>query len=106
MLRADLPNLSHHSDDVFRSNNLHELISLNNKLGGSKTGKKLTERLAKNLEKAKQIPRQVLAGQDNRADILHEARFLPGHTCKNTEVWLHARQKLGLTGPEPVSKYD
>jgi len=37
---------------------------------------------------------------------LHSARFLGGHTCRNSEVWLEARKKLGLTGLEPVSRYD
>jgi hypothetical protein len=106
ILKADLQNLSQHPDEFFHSTNLQELISLDNKLGGSKSAKKLTERLAKNLEKAKKVPKQVPAGLDNRADLLHEARFLPGHTCKNTELWLRARELLGLTGQEPVSKYD
>ncbi len=75
-------------------------------MGSHKSGKKLTERLAKNLEKAKLYPQDVPAGQDNRATLLHEARFLPGPTCKQTEVWLAARRHIGLTGLEPVSKYD
>jgi hypothetical protein len=75
--------------------------------GGAKRAKKTnTERLARNLDREKQNPKHVSAGQDNGADILHEARFLPGPTCKQTEVWLQARRTLGLTGVEPVSKYD
>ncbi len=75
-------------------------------VGGHKSRKKLTERLAKNLEKAKLYPQDVPAGQDNWATLLHEARFLPGLTCKQTEVWLAARRHIGLKGLEPVSKYD
>jgi hypothetical protein len=77
--------------------------------GGGAAGKKnnkLTERLARNLEAAKKNPTQVQAGIDNRSDILHPARFMPGPTCKNTEVWLAARKEIGLSGHEPVSKYD
>jgi hypothetical protein len=74
--------------------------------GGSNSSDKQTEKLAKNLEQAKKYPKLVPAGQDNRADILHEARFLPGPTCKQTEVWLTARRHIGLSGVDPVSKYD
>ena len=74
--------------------------------GGEKGRSTLTERMSRNLEKSKKIPKQVPAGQDNRADILHKARFLPGHTAKNSDIWLQARQEIGLTGLEPVSKYD
>jgi len=66
----------------------------------------LTERLSRNLERSKKFPKQVPAGQDNRADLLHEARFMEGHTGKNTDLWLKARAKIGLAGYEPVSKYD
>jgi hypothetical protein len=74
--------------------------------GGGKSTTKLTEKLAKNLEQAKKFPKLVPAGKDNRADMLHEARFLPGPTCKQTDIWLAARRHVGLTGVEPVSKFD
>jgi hypothetical protein len=35
---------------------------------------------------------------------MHEARFLPGPTCTQEELWLAGRH-IGLTGLEPVSKY-
>lgn len=106
-LRMDFPNLAHHPDATFHSNSLKELISLNVMLGGGgKATKKLTEKLARNLERTKQNPKEIRAGQDNRADMLHEARFLPGPTCKHTELWLKARRSVGLSGVDPVSKYD
>ena len=37
----------------------------------------------------------VLAGKDNRLDILHAARVLPGATCSAAKSWLHAREVLG-----------
>ncbi len=105
--RRDLKNLNEHSDEFFCSHGLQELIKLYDKLGGGKKARhKLTERLSRNLERSKKFPKQVPAGQDNRADILHEARFMEGHTGKNTDLWLKARSKIGLTGYEPVSKYD
>ena len=106
-LRADCPNLKHHPDETFRSHSLTELIRLDSKLEKTnKAGKNLTEKMAKNLEKSKLSPTEVVSGWDNRADMLHEARFLPGHTCKNAEIWLQARSSIGLTGYDPVSRYD
>jgi hypothetical protein len=82
-------------------------MQLDSKLeSNSKSAKKLTEKLAKNLEKIKKCQVKVEAGEDSRADILHAARFLGGHTCKHSEIWLQARKTIGLTSPEPISRYD
>ncbi len=59
--------------------------------------------MARNLDCSKKYPKQIPAGEDNREDILHKARFLPGYTGQNTEFWLRARKEVGL---DPVSKYD
>ena len=106
-LRSDLPNLSHHPDDTFRSLSLTELIRLDNKLeSGGKSGKKLSEKLAKNLDNIKKFPKKIEAGEDNRADIIHKSRFLGGHICKNSEIWLKTRETLGISGLDPISRYD
>jgi hypothetical protein len=106
-LRIDFPNLSHHSDDIFRSLSLTELIRLDKKLEStSKSAKKLTEKMAKNLEKMKKFPKKIQEGEDNRSDKLHAARFIGGHACRHTDIWLQARQTIGLTGLEPISRYD
>jgi hypothetical protein len=106
--RRDFSSLAEKSDEFIRSHSVTELIRLDNKLGGGK-GKghrKLTERMARNLDRIKKIPTKVEAGLDNRGTILHKARFLPGATGLETEVWTEARKVLGLTGVEPISKYD
>ena len=38
--------------------------------------------------------------------MLHDARFLGGHTCKNEEIWLKARKTIGITGLDPIAHYD
>ena len=107
LMRQDFPNLKHHPDDTFRTYSLTELIRLDSKMSkDSKSAKKLTEKLQKNHEKCKSKPVQVKSGEDNRADILHEARFLGGHTCKNAEIWIQARKKIGITGLDPIAHYD
>ena len=106
-MREDLPNLSHHSEDTFRSMSWTELIRLDNKLDSNgKSGKKLTEKMAKNLEKCKKNPKKIEAGEDNRANIIHKSRFFGGHICKNEDIWLTARENIGISGLDPISRYD
>ena len=106
-MRADFPNLNHHPDDTFRTLSWTELMRLDSKLeANGKSSKKLTEKLAKNLEKMKNNPKTFPESKDNRTDILHEARFIGGHSCNNDDIWLKARSLIGLTGLEPISRYD
>jgi hypothetical protein len=106
-MRQDFPNLAHHQVETFKTLSWSEIIRLDSRLENSaKLTKKLTEKLAKNLEKSKKFPAKIQAGEDNRADLLHDARFLGGHTCRHTDIWLHARKVIGLTGLEPISLYD
>jgi len=56
-LREDLPNLNQHSDEIFQSLSWSDLFKLDNKLEShGKGGKKLTDKMAKNLEKIKKNP--------------------------------------------------
>ena len=106
-LREDLPNLNHHSDEIFQSLSWSDLFKLDNKLEShGKGGKKLTDKMAKNLEQIKKNPKKIEKGLDNRADIIHDSRFLGGHICKNSEIWLKAREKIGIFGLDPISRYD
>ena len=99
--------MNHHSDEIFHSLSWSELFKLDNKLEShGKGGKKLTDKMAKNLEKIKKNPKKIEKGTDNRADILHDARFLGGHICKNSDIWLKAREKIGIFGLDPISRYD
>ncbi len=49
---------------------------------------------------------KVEAGEDNRLDILHAARFLPGTACSAAKMWLMARDVIGPNGIPPISTYD
>ena len=106
MLRQNFPNLKQNPDEIFRTLSVTELIRLDTKLSkDGKSNKKLTEKLQKNFEKSKNVGK-VKAGDDNRHDTLHEARFLGGHTCKHTEIWLQARKNVGISGLDPIARYD
>ncbi len=105
--REDFPHLKNKPDDYFAHRTFDQLIRMNTMLEKSnKSSRKLTEKLARNLDYTKQHPVPIHAGTDNRSDILHDARFLGGHVCKHTDIWLRARNLLGLQGPDPVSRYD
>ncbi len=107
LYREDFPHLRNKPDSYFSEKTFEQLIRMNTMLEkSSKSNRKLTERLSRNLDFAKTHPTQVPAGPDNRSDLLHSARFLGGHLCKHTTVWLQARGCLGLQGPDPVSRYD
>lgn len=72
----------------------------------SKPGKKLEMRLYSNFSKAKANPKKVKSGYDNRAEILHEGRFLPGAGVKVADLWVRGRQVWGENGVEAISNYD
>ena len=62
--------------------------------------------MQKNLEKIKKNPMKVEAGEDNRSNKLHKSRFIGGHICQNSEIWLEARETVGIAGLDPISRYD
>ena len=62
--------------------------------------------MQKNLEKIKKNPMKVEAGEDNRSNKLHKSRFIGGHICQNSEIWLEAGETVGIAGLDPISRYD
>jgi hypothetical protein len=49
---------------------------------------------------------EVMAGVDNRWNILHAARFLGGAACSAQELWSQASAIIGINGHPPLSNYD
>ncbi len=72
----------------------------------NKPNVKLDMRLHANFSKAKAQPALVPEGYDNRADQLHEGRYLPGAGVKAADHWLRARQVWGENGVEAIANYD
>jgi len=62
--------------------------------------------MAKALEELRQNPVQIPAGVDDRAAVMHAARFLGGPTCSLQHQWLIAREIHGLDGVTPLAGYD
>ena len=68
--------------------------------------KKAEDKLYTNREALAMTSTTVPAGRDNRLDILHAARCLPGATCSAGKLWLHARAVMGDRGHPALSTYD
>ena len=71
-----------------------------------KSGKKIESKLHTNFAKAKANPFMVKGGPDNRSDILHDSRFLPGAAAPGKQLWLQARRVWGQHGVDAVCNYD
>ena len=62
--------------------------------------------MARSLETLRSKPVQIPAGEDDRADRLHSARFLGGAVCSAKKLWRLARESIGLDGVPPLANYD
>lgn len=64
------------------------------------------QKMANNLDTLRQSPQAVAAGLDDRVDILHAGRFLPGAVCSAKKLWKEARKVIGVHGHIPLATYD
>ena len=104
-----LPHLGNVPEDTLKRLPLAAIFQLSNALAkSSKASDKLSlnSKLALNAQNLLKIPTKVLAGEDNRRNILHEARFLGGACCSTNDIWTRAKEVIGAKGPTPVSCYD
>ena len=116
LLEAGLENLkrkfsflSEYSDEFIKSTGVDVLIkaeTASRKLIKMDKDRKAEDKLFQNREALSSSSVPVVAGSDNRLDIIHPARFLPGATCSATNIWLMARKAIGSSGHQPLSTYD
>ena len=132
VIRACLPNLRDLSDEKIRSTDLALLIELNKARSAAQppqgdfqstaaqflaaaaaqmgTGApreiEPAVLMASNLEKVKKTPTDVPAGLDDRCENLHPARFLGGAICSSGELFVRARELLGVEGATALNNYD
>ena len=101
--------LAEYSDAFINSTGVDVLIkaeTASHKLMRFDKDRKAEDKLFQNRESLTNTAVTIPAGQDNRLDILHPARFLPGATCSASKMWLEARRIIGGSGPQPLSTYD
>jgi hypothetical protein len=107
-VRQIVPELAHMSDSYLTNHSLDKLqkyVLLTKKRDEEKREKDLESRLGQNLERAIERP-VTINHQDNRATILHPARFLPGAAVPLETSWLEARKLWGRESAEAVAEFD
>jgi hypothetical protein len=107
-VRAIVPELAHMSDAYLTQHSIDRLqkyVILMKKQGEEKREKNVEARLAQNLEAIMQKPITV-NHSDNRSDILHPARFLPGAAVPMEKLWLEARKFWGREPQLAVGEFD
>ena len=103
------PEYSDWPDEYLAAQPLDVLIRARREMTNAETarpGKKLEAKHHANFAKAKANPTVVKEGLDNRSDILHSARFLPGAAVPGQQLWLQARKEWGQDGVDPICNYD
>jgi hypothetical protein len=86
-----------------------EIFQLNTAvLKESKVAGKLqtNAKLTMNAQQLVANPAAIPGGLDDRKSFLHPARFFGGASCSAQELWLKAREHLGLNGVTPLGNYD
>ena len=107
-IRQLVPQLAHMSDDYLLSQPIDALYRLSREekhAEAAKAAKGLESKLHNNFKKAAENP-AYFAGYDNRANMLHPARFLPGAGVPVQNLWLEARKQWGQDGTEAIGNYD
>jgi hypothetical protein len=108
-LKRKFPWLADFSDTFIRGQTTEALLKMETtsmKMKMMERKQDFDEKLASNkMELAERVVK-VLAGEDNRWTVLHEARFLAGAACSASRLWLAARKKIGVTGHAPIGSYD
>ena len=103
-LRKNFKNIEHIDDSVLAFLSFCDIS--NNEGKKDKQNRVLTEKLAENYERIRKFPVKVEAGDDLCTERAHDARFLRGYVGNSQELWVQARQKLGIAGLDPISSYE
>ena len=83
--------LSEYSDEFIKATGVDILIkaeTASRKLQKLDKERKAEDKLYQNRESLTSSISNIPASTDNRLDILHRARFLPGATCSAAKMWL------------------
>ena len=107
-IRLMVPQLAHMSDDYLLNQPIDAIYRLcreEKHAEAAKAAKGLETKLHNNFKKAAESP-VYMAGYDNRANMLHPARFLPGAGVPVQNLWLEARKQWGQDGTDAIGNYD
>jgi hypothetical protein len=106
-IRLMVAMLAHLSDDYLLYQPIDALFRLarEEKMADTRSTKGLDSRLHQNYLISVYNPVSI-SGQDNRSNILHPARFLPGPGVPAQNLWLEARKIWGQDGVEAIGNFD
>ena len=103
-LKRHFPYLEHLDNSILVRLSFKEMVAMGGKK--DKGNRFLSEKLAQNYEQIRKFATRVVAGEDQCTGKAHEARFLRGYVSNSQELFVQARQKLGISGHEPISNYE
>jgi hypothetical protein len=109
VLKGHFPHLADFSDSFLMSRTTDELLRIEStsmKLRVAERSRDVEDTLHANKTALATKTAEVMAGVDNRWNILHEARFLGSAACSAKELWSKARAVIGINGHPPLSNYD
>ena len=108
-LRARFTFLSDFSDDFVKATPFHVLLkaeAASMKMKDAFKSKDAMSKMTTNRDNLASTFSNIEAGKDNRWNILHRARFLPGAGCSATKMWLQAREYMGTEACPAIATYD
>jgi hypothetical protein len=109
VLKGRFPHLADFSDAFLMSRTTDELLRIEStsmKLKDAERGRDVEDRLHANKSALGSKITKVPEGDDNRWNLLHQARFLGGAVCSAQVLWSTARAVIGINGHPPLSNYD
>lgn len=102
--KKNWPHLRNFEDSVLKHASLKELAGIGKtKMSHSKVA---SSRMAQNYEQLVNFPVIVEAGSDDCIGQVHSARFLRGYVGEAQELWIQARNVIGIDGLDPISNYE
>jgi len=108
-LRQDFPSLNHWPDSYILQQSASGLTKAHAEMenrSGRGGRPSLETRMARNFKISNGRKIQLPAGEDDRATVIHEGRFLPGLLCTIGETFRAAKGVLPERGHDPVAHYD
>jgi hypothetical protein len=95
--------LRNFDDSILATATLSELTAMaKQKLSNNKL---LSQAMAANYEQVANFPTRVEAGLDDCTGQVHKARFMRGFVGDGQDLWLQARNEIGLDGYDPFGYY-
>ena len=101
--------LAEYTDEFISKHGIDTILRLEStalRLKEAEKSKATEDKLAHNRDELAATTLRVMAGVDNRWDQIHPARFLPGAGCSAGQMWLNAREIMGISPQTPISSYD